>query len=94
MAAAGVTRDVDRPAAWELYSVNVVAQARGSGLADELLDAVLGVRDASVWVLADNERAQSLYRRHGFAADGRLGRHDGTGAEQLRMVRRSCPALT
>lgn len=89
MAAAGASRDADRPAAWELYSVNVVEQARGSGLADELLDAVLGVRDASVWVLTANVRAQGLYRRHGFAADGLLGRHEGSGAEQLRMVRRT-----
>lgn len=88
MAAAGATRDEDAPTAWELYSINTLRRVHGSGVADDLLAAVVGQRDASLWVLTTNARAQRFYRRHGFSADGARKPHPPTGAEEIRMVRR------
>lgn len=87
MAAAGVTRDPDAPAAWELYSITTLARIHGSGVADDLLRAVVGDAAASLWVLRANGRARAFYRRHGFVADGVQRVHEGTGAPEVRMVR-------
>ena len=87
MAAAGVSRDVGGPTDWELYTVNVVAGQRGTGLADALLAATLGGRAASVWVLVSNARARGFYRRHGFTADGARRIHAGSGEPEIRLVR-------
>jgi len=89
LAAAGVTRDPDAPTAWELYSINVVAQQQGSGVADDLMQATAGDRDMTVWVVADNARAQRFYDRHGFRTEGATRVHEVTGASEMRMVRRS-----
>ncbi len=91
MAAAGVTRDVGGPTDWELYSVNVVAAQRGTGLADALLAATVGERAASVWVLVSNARARGFYRRHGFTADGARRIHAASGEPEIRLVRRPHP---
>ena len=88
MAAAGATRDEDAPTAWELYSINTLARVHGTGVADDLLAAVVGDRDASLWVLTTNARARSFYRRHGFVMDGARKQHEATGANEIRMVRR------
>lgn len=84
----GLTRDERAPTGWELYSVNLLERARGTGLADELLRAVVGDRDASLWVLPGNARARAFYRRHGFLEDGSARTHEDSGAEEIRMVRR------
>jgi ribosomal protein S18 acetylase RimI-like enzyme len=89
LATAGATRDRDAPTPWELYSINVVAGQQGSGLADALLTITAGERDATVWVLADNGRAQSFYSRHGFHLEGATTVHEATGDAQIRMVRHS-----
>jgi len=89
LAAAGVTRDPDAPTAWELYSINVVAQQQGSGVADDLMQATAGDRDMTVWVVADNARAHRFYDRHGFRTEGATRVHEVTGASEMRMVRRS-----
>lgn len=89
LAAAGVTRDQDAPTPWELYSINVVADLQGSGLADDLIRTTAGDRDVTLWVLVQNTRAQRFYRRHGFSVEGATKFHDGTGASEMRMVRRS-----
>ena len=87
MATAGLTRDADAPTEWELYSINTVAAVHGSGLADRLLDATIGARAASLWVLGTNARAKAFYRRHGFVADGATKVHEGSGRPEVRMVR-------
>jgi len=89
LATAGVTRDDDAATAWELYSINVVAQQQGGGVADDLIRVTAGDSDAMVWVLAENARAQSFYRRHGFRMDGATMLDEVTGATELRMARRS-----
>ena len=74
----------------ELWSLYVRASAYGSGLAHELLVAVLpeGV-PAELWVFEANPRARAFYTRQGFVPDG--ARHV-FGPElhhqaEIRMVR-------
>jgi len=89
LATAGLTRDPDALTAWELYSINVLADQQGSGVAEELMLATVSDRDTTVWVLAQNLRAQAFYRRHGFGLEGATKEHEGSGASEMRMVRRS-----
>jgi ribosomal protein S18 acetylase RimI-like enzyme len=88
-AAAGPTRDEDAPTDWELYAINVLADHYGTGVADQLITAALAERPATLWVVNDNARAEAFYRRHGFSVEGATKLHDGTGASEMRMVRRS-----
>jgi len=92
LAAGGVATDENGPTAWELYSINVAAEQQGSGVADDLIRATVSQRDASVWVLRDNDRAQAFYRRHGFSVEGATRTHEGTGAPEIRMMRRPAAA--
>ena len=87
--AAGATRDPDAPTAWELYSINVVAQQQGSGVADDLMQATAGDRNLTLWVAAENARAQRFYDRHGFRIEGATRMDESTGACEIRMVRLS-----
>jgi ribosomal protein S18 acetylase RimI-like enzyme len=87
LATAGVSRDGDDVAAWELYSINVTAEQQGSGMADDLIRITSGSLDTTVWVLAENGRARSFYARHGFRTDGATAVDEVTGARQIRMVR-------
>jgi len=89
LATAGAPRDQDPPTCWELYSINILAEQQGGGVADDLLRTTLGRGDTSVWVLADNARAQGFYRRHGFRLDGATRAYEGTGAPEVRMIVRS-----
>ena len=91
-AAAGPTRDEDAPTDWELYAINVLADHHGTGVADQLIIAALAERPATLWVVNDNARAEAFYRRHGFSVEGATKLHDGTGASEMRMVRRSAAA--
>lgn len=69
-AMAGPTRDEDATRDWELWVIYVLAAWYGAGIAQDLLDATVGDRPAQLWVLRDNPRAQSFYRRNGFRPDG------------------------
>ena len=90
-ASAGPSRDEHPPTEWELYAVNLSAQVRGTGVADRLLDALVGDRDATLWVLEGNARARAFSARHGFVDEGGRSVHEPTGAVELRMVRRARP---
>lgn len=63
-------RDEDAPTALELAMLYVLDEAKGSGLADALLQTAIGDAPAYLWTFAGNERAFSFYRRHGFVLDG------------------------
>jgi len=62
--------------AWRLVSMWVSPQARGSGIADGLVQAVCACAQASgaalisLWVTDVNARAWAFYRRMGFASTG------------------------
>lgn len=87
LATAGVTRDLDAPTAWELYSINVATHHHGTGVADQLITAVIAERPATLWVVRENTRAQAFYRRYRFGVEGATKAHEGTGASEIRMVR-------
>lgn len=54
-----------------LWSIYVRTSEYGSGLADQLLEAVLPERaPAELWVFEANDRARRFYSRHGFKPDG------------------------
>jgi ribosomal protein S18 acetylase RimI-like enzyme len=86
-ASAGPTRDQDAPTAWELYAINVLAAHQGTGVADQLIAAVIAQRPATLWVVTDNARAQAFYRRHGFTVEGATKVHESTGTPEIRMMR-------
>jgi len=86
-ASAGPTRDEDAPIAWELYAINVLAAHHGTGISDQLINAAIAERPATLWVVTDNARAIAFYRRHGFGLEGTTRLHEGTGVPETRWVR-------
>ena len=62
--------DEDRFGHWSLAAIYLLEAYQGSGLGQALIDAALGGRAASLWVLADNPRAHAFYARNGFRPDG------------------------
>lgn len=92
LAAAGPVQDpqdADLPQT-QLSALYVLAEAQGSGVADALLERAIGDSPCLLWVVEDNARAQSFYRRHGFAAVGDPVPLDGpwAGLTERLMVRR------
>ncbi|NUL47648.1 GNAT family N-acetyltransferase [Cellulosimicrobium funkei] len=74
----------------QLYSLYVLAEAQGSGVADALLERAVGSEDCLLWVLTGNGRARAFYSRHGFAAVGAPVPMDGpwAGLDEQLLVRR------
>lgn len=71
---AGPSRDADGAGKFEVYALHVAPDHRGSGIGRQLLrtadvDAPHGA-EITLWVLAQNERAQRFYRATGFLPDG------------------------
>ncbi len=87
MATAGPGRDDEAPAPLELYAINVLRRAYGTGVAGDLMAAALGDRAAYLWVLDGNDRALAFYRRHGFHDEGGRKPEPDTGVLEIRMVR-------
>jgi ribosomal protein S18 acetylase RimI-like enzyme len=87
MTTSGPARDDDPPTPLELYAINILRRAHGSGLADELLAHAIGDRPAYLWVLEGNGRAQAFYRKHRFADDGGRKPDADTGVMEIRMAR-------
>jgi ribosomal protein S18 acetylase RimI-like enzyme len=87
MATSGPARDQDAPVGFELYAINVLRRAHGTGLGDDLLLHAVGDRAAYLWVLEDNARARGFYRRHGFADDGGRKPEPATDLVEVRMSR-------
>lgn len=73
----------------ELSGLYVLASHHGTGAGHALIDAVVGSRDAFLWVWEDNARAIAFYRAHGFRPDGARDEHDTSGGAipVLRMTR-------
>ncbi|WP_434172670.1 GNAT family N-acetyltransferase [Clavibacter michiganensis] len=90
-ALAGPARDEDPPRPFQLYAIDVVASAHGTGAGagQALFDAAVGDSPAYLWAADDNPRAAAFYRRNGFARDGGVERQTYQGAEMVtvRMVR-------
>jgi ribosomal protein S18 acetylase RimI-like enzyme len=89
--------------AWHLVSMWVSPQARGGGVADLLIGAVMdyaagaGAPRVTLWVAVGNARARAFYRRMGFAPTGRRQAYPRDGAAPLdeeefaRPVRSAAP---
>ncbi len=71
---------------WTLY---VAAEQRAGGLARTLMERVIGLEPAQLWVFESNLRARAFYEKYGFRADGRRQTDPGTGISELRMVRKA-----
>jgi GNAT superfamily N-acetyltransferase len=79
----------------ELNAIHVVPEQQGSGAGQVLHDVLFddfagwGCREATLWVLRGNERAQSFYRRNGWRHDGTTSQHQVGGADVpiLKYVR-------
>ena len=89
-ASLGPGRDEDsRRADREIYSMYMSPEQWGRGVARELMRTVIAEagsgRRILLWVLADNERAQHFWRRHGFQPDGVEKYEDVGGAELLEV---------
>jgi ribosomal protein S18 acetylase RimI-like enzyme len=84
---------MDRDAAVELISMWVAPFARGRGIGDSLVAAVIQwarqrpARSVSLAVVESNEHAVALYRRHGFTDAGAID-CTGSGVSERQMVRR------
>lgn len=83
---AGESTEPDVPAL-ELKSLYVAAPHRGSGVADALLGAAIGLDSAYLWMFEDNPRAMAFYARHGFRADGVRQLDPDTAVPEIRLVR-------
>jgi GNAT superfamily N-acetyltransferase len=74
---------------WHLLSMWVAPAARGTGLADRLISAVLdyaragGAARVTLWVALGNSRARAVYLRMGFAPTGRRQVYQRAGAADL-----------
>jgi GNAT superfamily N-acetyltransferase len=55
---------------FELHHIYTRRRTHGSGLGQALLDLAVGDRDAYLWILCGNPRAERFYRRNGFLPDG------------------------
>lgn len=89
-ASLGASRDEDAGRnEQEIYSIYLDPGMWGRGVARDLLRTVLGEIKppvpVSLWVLADNERAQHFYRRHGFSPDGTERMHEVGGSDLLEV---------
>jgi ribosomal protein S18 acetylase RimI-like enzyme len=91
---AGMVSGVRGEGRVELISMWVAPFARGTGLGDELIDAVVrwalgqGVAAIELSVKQNNQHAIELYRRNGFVDVG-ADEHEGQPGETERRMRRA-----
>jgi GNAT superfamily N-acetyltransferase len=82
----------DAPGTQELVAMWVRPAARGRGVGDALVEAVVTearrrqARAVTLWVVRDNAVAEQLYRRHGFLPTNEVQPVPGDPCrEELRM---------
>ncbi|AHH20441.1 acetyltransferase (GNAT) family protein [Nocardia nova SH22a] len=86
---AGPPRDEPRPADRELFALYVRAARHGTGVAAEVMRAILlPDTDTALWVFEENPRAGNFYRKFGFAADGARRIEPLSMASEIRMIAR------
>ncbi|MBX3312291.1 MAG: GNAT family N-acetyltransferase [Microbacteriaceae bacterium] len=87
---AGVGQEDNEPYPNELEGIYMLAEAHGTGAAKELLEAAVGTDNgAFLWVLKENPRANSFYRKMGFLPDGAEKEFlvGATSLTEIRLVR-------
>jgi ribosomal protein S18 acetylase RimI-like enzyme len=91
----------DSPPEWELVSMWVSPDARGSGAADLLVSAIADVvrgesgQQVTLWVADGNDRARAFYLRAGFRPTGVrqiYRRGDGSAFDEEKLVMPLPPA--
>lgn len=87
-AVAGPCRDEEPAATEELYALYTRAAWWGTGLGQQLWEAVRPEGPCSLWVLEANARARGFYARQGFVADGARELYADLGTWEIRMVLR------
>jgi GNAT superfamily N-acetyltransferase len=89
-------RDADAEGCGELYAIYVDPDYRGRGVGAELIEAArarlvgLGFKQAALWVMKGNRRAERFYGIDGWEADG-LERSEvmwGVAVNELRYRRK------
>jgi GNAT superfamily N-acetyltransferase len=88
LALAGPSTGTSSPRALELQILYVLRSHHGTGVGQALLDAVIGIEPAQLWVAEENPRANAFYRRNGFVPDGnRVVDTDANDLVEVRLVR-------
>ncbi|MBC7442236.1 MAG: GNAT family N-acetyltransferase [Ramlibacter sp.] len=85
-AGSGPARDADKPAPQELYFMYLLGAYHGTGIGQQLFDAVVDEGPSYLWVAEVNPRAHSFYKRNGYAHDTHEQDQEVLG-EQLHEVR-------
>lgn len=83
----GPAREEEAPTDTQLWAINVVSDHYGTGVAQALMDEVLGEGPAYLWVADGNDRAIRFYQRNGFRLDGARATDREDGLVEARMVR-------
>jgi ribosomal protein S18 acetylase RimI-like enzyme len=93
-------RDQSGPSApppdWHLVSMWVRPGARGAGVADRLVGAVMahasaaGAARVTLWVTVGNDRARAFYQRMGFVPTGRRQMYPRAGTTDLDEEELAC----
>jgi len=88
-AGSGPARDADKPAPNELHFIYLLDAYHGTGIGQQLFDAVIDDGPSYLWVAAENARAHSFYKRNGYAPDGHEQDQEVLGEElhEVRLVR-------
>jgi len=90
IAMSGPSRDTDRPDERELFVLYTYKAVQGSGVGQQLLDAVVGPgTTCHLWVADPNPRAQAFYSKNGFVPDGTIKTDEYDGVREVRMVRQA-----
>lgn len=86
-ATGGTARDDSAPSDTQLWSLNVLPEHHGTGVAAALMEAVIGTGGAYLWLATGNGRALAFYRKHGFELDGAVQVDEEWSCHESRMVR-------
>lgn len=80
----------ERPEDRHLYVLYAYRSMHGTGVGQDLLDAVIDPSvTTALWVADPNPRAQAFYSKNGFVADGTVKTDDYDGVREVRMVRQA-----
>lgn len=83
-----VRTEAIRPEDRHLYVLYAYRSVHGTGVGQDLLDAVLDASaTTALWVADPNPRAQAFYAKNGFVADGTVKTDEYDGVREVRMVR-------
>lgn len=88
-AGSGPGRDEGKPTPHQLYFIYLLDAFHGTGIGQQLFDAVVDPGPTYLWVAADNPRAHRFYTRNGYVPDGVEKDEEilGEPVHEVRLVR-------